>query len=83
MASRLVHCLPYRSYSLIQDIHEEDVRFFSPPPSPIKSSGLEPEALAKSPFIIGVAGGTASGKVRILAGVNPQFTQVFYIVGPM
>ena len=68
MAVRLVHCLPLRrALSLVQEEHQEehqvDVRFFSPPPSPIKNSALEPETFAKSPFIIGVAGGTASGKV--------------------
>ena len=55
------------SDALVQDIHQTDVRFFSPPPSPLKNSFLEPETFAKSPFIIGVAGGTASGKVRCVA----------------
>ena len=68
--SRLVHCLPLRSYSVIQEFHQPDVRFFSPPPSPIKNSVLEPETFAKSPFIIGVAGGTASGKVSGLFNIK-------------
>lgn len=46
-----------------QDASTDCIRFFSPPPSPLKNPGLEPETFAKSPFIIGVAGGTASGKV--------------------
>lgn len=48
-----------------QDASTDCIRFFSPPPSPLKNPGLEPETFAKSPFIIGVAGGTSSGKVRI------------------
>ena len=63
MSSRRVRYLPRGSLSCVQEIHQQDVRFFSPPPSPIKNSVLEPETFAKSPFIIGVAGGTASGKV--------------------
>ena len=46
----------------VQDAQGE-VRFFSPPPSPLRKPGSEQEAVGKSPFIIGVAGGTASGKV--------------------
>ena len=46
----------------VQD-HQGEVRFFSPPPSPLRKPGSEQEAVGKSPFIIGVAGGTASGKV--------------------
>lgn len=66
MATKFVHCLPRRTtFSVIQEIQQSDVRFFSPPPSPIKNSVLEPETFAKSPFIIGVAGGTASGKVSV------------------
>lgn len=53
-----------------QDAPADCIRFFSPPPSPLKNPGLEPETFAKSPFIIGVAGGTASGKVsKELTGV--------------
>lgn len=53
-----------------------DVRFFSPPPSPLKNTGLEPETFANSPFIIGVAGGTASGKTSVCKGIVDQLGQI-------
>ena len=73
---RLVDCLPrHRSLSVIlQEDHQADVRFFSPPPSPLKNSVLEPETFAKSPFIIGVAGGTASGKVGHARCIMNEYT---------
>jgi uridine kinase len=56
--------------------HQADVRFFSPPPSPLKNSVLEPETFAKSPFIIGVAGGTASGKTSVCRDIVDQLGEI-------
>ena len=42
----------------------------SPPTSPTKGISFTPEGSKKRPFVIGVAGGTASGKVTILMSMS-------------